>query len=71
MEQQMENATFLFPCYGINNLSTDPKCLNLTQKYLIINILPFLSFVSSTLEETRKVKKILGWDKIKLPVFGI
>ena len=36
----------------INSLSIDPECLNLTQKYLIIYMVPFLSFVSSTLEET-------------------
>lgn len=36
----------------INSLSIDPECLNLTQRYLIIYMVPFLSFVSSTLDET-------------------
>lgn len=36
----------------INSLSIDPKCLILTKKYVIINMPPFWSFVSSTLEET-------------------
>lgn len=45
----------------INSLSIDPECLNLTQKYLIIYMVPFLSFVSSALEETPKREKRLWW----------
>lgn len=46
----------------IKCLSIDPECLNLTQKYLIINIFPFLPFVSSTLEKTQK--RFLGGAKL-------
>lgn len=46
----------------IKCLSIDSECLNLTQKYLIINIFPFLPFVSSTLEKTPK--RFLGGAKL-------
>lgn len=48
----------------INSLSIDPECLNLTQKYLIINMLPFLSFVSSTLEESPEREKKDFWQEV-------
>lgn len=41
--------------------------LNLTQKYLIINMFAFSSFVSSTLEKTQK---IFGWAKLWCQFWG-
>lgn len=52
MDQQMENATLPSPwLWSLAECQLIPQCLNLTQKYLIIYMVPLLSFVSSTLEE--------------------
>lgn len=52
----------------IKSLSIDPESLNLTQKYLIINMFPFLSFVSSTLEKTQK--RFLNGTKLSCQSLG-
>lgn len=44
----------------INRLSIDPDCLNLTQKYLVIYMVPFFPFVSSTLDETHERENDFG-----------
>lgn len=60
MDQQMENAHFLPLVMVINRLSIDPECLNLTQKYLVIYMVPFFPFVSSTLDETHERENDFG-----------